>query len=246
MTVIRLLVDPSWIEGDRATIRGDELRYLGRVRRARVGEAVELIDGAGRVLRGSVGAIDRGSASIRDLAPVDTPSYAPVTLGLGLGRVEALDRAVRGACELGVDVIAALRTDRSLGRGGVRGRSTAARWRRIAREALRSSGRGRAAEVIGPLDLGEWLDSAAAPSSTRLLLDAGGVPMAVATAQRRQTDAAAARRWVLLVGPEGGWTPRERDLAAAHGFALVSIGPANLRVEVAVVAAVAVLRACAQ
>jgi 16S rRNA (uracil1498-N3)-methyltransferase len=47
----------------------------------------------------------------------------------------------------------------------------------------------------------------------------------------------------LLVGPEGGLSERERDLAASRGFAAVGLGPRVLRTETAPLAALASLNA---
>ena len=47
----------------------------------------------------------------------------------------------------------------------------------------------------------------------------------------------------LLIGPEGGLDPRERDLARRHGFQGVRLGPRILRTETAPLAAIAVIQA---
>ncbi len=244
MTAIRLIVDPAAVDGDRATIRGAELRYLGRVRRARPGEIVEILDGTGRLLRGVMERIGRWEATIRDVRAAAEPPRASVTLALGLGRTEPLDRAVRAASELGADRIVALRTDRSLRRQAAAERSLVERWRRIALEGLRSSGNARPARIDGPFDPAEWFDNldATAPGArARLLFDAGGEPVRAAIARLRP----GADGWVLLLGPEGGLDEAETAAALSRRFTAVSLWRGNLRVETAVTAAVVVVRALA-
>jgi 16S rRNA (uracil1498-N3)-methyltransferase len=47
----------------------------------------------------------------------------------------------------------------------------------------------------------------------------------------------------LLVGPEGGWTDRERQQIADSQWCAVSLGPQILRAETAAIAALAIVHA---
>ena len=91
-------------------------------------------------------------------------------------------------------------------------------------------------DVAAPLALAAALD--ALPSGgLRLILDPEG-ELALATLARR-SDA----NVVLAVGPEGGWSPRDREQLRAGGFRGLRLGPRILRTETAGLAAIAALQA---
>jgi 16S rRNA (uracil1498-N3)-methyltransferase len=116
----------------------------------------------------------------------------------------------------------------------------AERWRRIAREASQQSRRDSLPEVLPPAAFEPCLTDAA---RYRYFLDEdpSALPLAAALPEpvlRRKTD-----RVALLTGPEGGWTPAERERALGAGWRPVSLGPQILRAETAVLAGLAVLAA---
>ncbi|MBI5500946.1 MAG: RsmE family RNA methyltransferase [Deltaproteobacteria bacterium] len=243
MTVLRLrLREPAPLDG-RLVVRGREHRYLSRVRRARPGESVEVLDGAGARLRGTIGSIGPDETVLVDLAPPagTAPPLerapVPLTLALGLGRPEPLVRIVRAAAELAVARIVPVRCARELRRDDRALDSLVERWRRVASEALRIGGLARAPEVAEPMTLEAWC-GVLEPSSGRLCLDAAGEPLADALRQH-----APAPSWAMLVGPEGGFEEAEEGMLDERGFRRVSLCPMPLRVETAAVGAMGVFRA---
>ena len=109
-------------------------------------------------------------------------------------------------------------------------------WRAIAVYAAQQSGRTRVPEVAGVEDLGAWLARGGAGPAFVLSPRAGAslsdlAPPAPGEAVR------------LLVGPEGGLSPREVERAGAAGFAGLRLGPRVLRTETAALAALVALQA---
>ena len=84
----------------------------------------------------------------------------------------------------------------------------------------------------GPVGFREAL--ASATGAVRLMLDPGGSPF-----PRIIAGSSAA----LLVGPEGGWTEKERDQARGAGWTLAGLPAGTLRAETAAVAAIVLARA---
>ena len=106
------------------------------------------------------------------------------------------------------------------------------RLRAIALDAARQSGRGDLPELSGPLPLTDALSDARDQDSLKLCLDpTADTPLGVALRTR------AGRPLTLLVGPEGGFSPDERESALAAGFALARLGSLVLRTELAGAAA---------
>jgi 16S rRNA (uracil1498-N3)-methyltransferase len=108
------------------------------------------------------------------------------------------------------------------------------RWRRIARESSEQSRRLKAPEVADPVRFSAAL---AGEAGLRVWLDeqAGAKPLIEVATAVAPCPAA------LLIGPEGGWAPAERTQMDAAGWQGASLGPAVLRAETAVCAALAVI-----
>ena len=251
MTTHRFFIPPEDLaaaeasaEPRLASLRGPEHHHLHRVLRLAAGEPVALFDGAGRGHFGVLASIDGDSATVRLTAP-DTRDVEPrfrLTLAQGIPQHDRMDLIVQKTTELGVFGIVPIAGART-------GVKTAApgewkrldRWRRIARDAARQSGRLRVPVVADPLVAPVWLRDGELPPSWRgaglfvLCPDAGGAPLEPADL------AAAAGAAVVAVGPEGGWTAEEVDRATAAGFRRVSLGPRVLRTETAGIVAVALL-----
>lgn len=237
MTVLRLRLRDPAPHGGRFVVRGREHRYLSRVRRARPGEPVEVLDGAGLRLRGAIERIGPDETTLVGLTPVAAPMPVSLTVALGLGRPEPLVRVVRVAAELAAVRIVPVRCARELRRDDRALGALVERWRRIVSEALRIGGVARAPEVAEPVGVEAWcasLDSAVA----RLWLDAEGEPLAEALRLHAPAPA-----WSMLVGPEGGFEEEEQGTLDESGFRRVSLCPMPLRVETAAVGALGVFRA---
>ena len=179
-------------------------------------------------------------------APADppTPAARTPTLSLSLTLIQALpkgalmDRIVRQATELGVRAIVPVVAARSQGpsRSGEALARRWARWQRIARQAAQQSG-AAPPEVEHPLPLAAYLE-ARSPADLELVFEPGTEPLHRLLAQRVATAASVC----CAVGPEGSFSPAELDQFAAHGFHLVGLDAPVLRVDTAVVAALAVTR----
>jgi len=106
-------------------------------------------------------------------------------------------------------------------------------WRGVIRHACEQSGRSRVPGISEPLSLANWLDSF---EGNGLMLDhRAEKPLVELSAPGTELT--------MLVGPEGGLSPTERQLAEEKGLAGVRLGPRVLRTETAPLAALAVIQA---
>ena len=161
-----------------------------------------------------------------------------VHLLAGITANERMDWLVEKATELGVASITPLVAERSvLKLKGERAEKKLAHWQAVAVAACEQCGRNRVPVVHDAVDLAGWL-RAQAPlpaQGTRLLLSLRTGTQALRMA------AAGGGGLIFLSGPEGGLSSTEEDLALAHGFAPVTLGPRVLRAETAPLAALAAL-----
>jgi len=236
MTILRLRLESPPPTDGRLEVSGAEHRYLSRVRRARPGEPVELFDGSGRRWRGIVENIGPARTMLSGLVERPPAAAAPLALGVGLGRGEPLARLVRAAAELAVERVVPLRCARSLSRAAAAG-AVLERLRRVAAEALRAGGAGRAPRIDEPRSLDAWC-AELPPDAAKLVLDLDGRPLRDAVAARRDPPPL----WVLAVGPEGGFSEAELERLCAAGFVRASLADLPLRVETAAVGALVALR----
>ena len=162
-----------------------------------------------------------------------------VHLALGMPANERMDWLVEKATELGVAALQPLHTSRSVLRlAGERADKKQKHWQSVAVAACEQCG-GNLVPAVAPVqDLGAWLKSLSpvdlkAPALRCLLsLADGSMPLGQALA--RVPTAAPV---IFLSGPEGGLSPAEEALAAAHGFVPVTLGARVLRAETAALAA---------
>jgi 16S rRNA (uracil1498-N3)-methyltransferase len=119
-------------------------------------------------------------------------------------------------------------------------RAAHARWQRIAVSTCRQCGRATVPEVAAPCALTDALAGTSAGVKLWLAEPTLGVERAWRVepfAQQARTHGA-----TLAIGPEGGWTPAELELASRSGFTTWSLGPLVLRAESVPLAALSVLR----
>jgi 16S rRNA (uracil1498-N3)-methyltransferase len=165
---------------------------------------------------------------VQTLAP---PSGLSLTLLQGVGKGDKMDAVVRQASELGVRTIVPVLTERAIAKG----ESRVDRWRAIAEDATRVSGRAHRPKIEHVVALEDVFARPRAPLALCFALDAA--ESLGAHLDARTTVEAAE----VLVGPEGGLSPREVERAVAAGFSSVHLGPFTLRTETAGPAVVAMM-----
>jgi 16S rRNA (uracil1498-N3)-methyltransferase len=216
-------------------MEGEAAHHLGRVLRAQTGQLYELSDGE-RVWLGRIESVsrDRVQFALVEELPAMHPGVA-VTLLLSVVKFDAFEWAIEKATELGVSSIVPLAAERSERALVAAAKKRSERWKKILLESSQQSRRVRIPMLtdIRPTD-DAFADE---KESLRLLLSerSGAPPLREVLAGKREKAAA------LAIGPEGGWTDRELEVARQAGFVEASLGKLILRTETAVVATLASL-----
>ena len=239
----RLFVDPKALAEEIVVLHDEDHRYLTRVLRLDVGEAVTLFDGksveaTARITRIGPRALELKIEERHPVAAIDRPE---VTVIQGLAKGDKLDLVVQKATELGAARIIPVTTTRAIARldaNTVRTMSRRARWQKIAREASRQSGRLDVPEVEGVTVLTTALN-ASPKDALKLLLWEGARQTTLRTVLPPGDKAP--KQIVIAVGPEGGFTVEEVDAARHAGFQPVGLGPRILRTETAALVVLSIL-----
>ncbi|MBE7212441.1 MAG: 16S rRNA (uracil(1498)-N(3))-methyltransferase [Gluconacetobacter diazotrophicus] len=215
-------------------------RYLGTVLRKAPGDPVRLFNARDGEWDATITALRKDRAAIRldALRRAPAPEPGPVLLFAPLKR-DATDLVLRMATELGVSRIVPVVTGRTNA-----GRTNPERWRAIAVEAAEQCERLSVPAIDPPRPLFDLLGDWDPVVPLLLALErAGTAPQSPAAWRRARSAADAAAEPAILVGPEGGFSPAERDTLLSRPFVVpVSLGPTVLRADTAVAAALASLR----
>ncbi len=212
-----------------------------QVLRLQPGHVITLFNGQGGEWDATITRMGRSDVEVtlgahrRD----DREAGRAVQLALGMPANERMDWLIEKATELGVAGLQPLHTSRSVLRlTGERADKKQKHWQLVAVAACEQCGGNRVPAVAPVQDLAEWLKSLPpidlqAPALRCLLsLADGSMPLAQALAHMPT-----AAPVFFLSGPEGGLSPAEEALAAAHGFVPVTLGARVLRAETAALAA---------
>ncbi|KAB7777644.1 16S rRNA (uracil(1498)-N(3))-methyltransferase [Xanthomonas sp. LMG 12459] len=238
MRLTRCHVELPLHAGAELSLPEDVANHLLRVLRLREGDPCVLFNGDGCDYPAELLQAGKRNASVRIGAaqPVDNESPLAITLLQGVARGEKMDLILQKATELGVAAIVpvwAERTEVKLDAARVDKR--VAHWRSVVISACEQSGRARVPQLSAPLALADAA-RAAADSPCRLILDPQGE-------QRLRSLAIGGAAATIAIGPEGGWSPRDRATLEAAGFVGLRLGPRILRTETAGLAAIAALQA---
>jgi 16S rRNA (uracil1498-N3)-methyltransferase len=231
----RFFVDA--VQSGRARITGPDAHHLTRVLRVEPGQQFEISDNQSVYLAEvETARKDLVSFAVQERLATPEPQVR-TTLLASLVRFERFEWIIEKATELGVEQIIPLETERTEKGLRMASEKRTVRWNRIAREASEQSRRARLPEIHAAVGVADALKIEA---DYRYLLEEATAPpiLSAIPASRRAGD-----RVALLLGPEGGWTDRERALIPTAGWCAVSLGSQILRAETAAIAALAIVNA---
>ncbi|WGL15725.1 16S rRNA (uracil(1498)-N(3))-methyltransferase [Microbulbifer bruguierae] len=215
-------------------------RHLVKVLRLGPGRPLILFDGEGGEYEAELlEAGKKASVKIGVFSADDRQSPLAITLAIGISRGDRFDWVIQKATELGVTAIQPLFTERcEVKLSGERLQKKLGQWLQIATSACEQCARNRVPKILEPMKLPQFLDQANAADGLKLVLHHRTDATLAELEQKsgRPDDA------LLLVGPEGGLSVEEIELAMAQGFHPLRLGPRVLRTETAPVAALSVLQ----
>jgi len=216
-------------------LAGGEAHHLVHVLRMGVGQPVTLFDGTGFEADAELVGVADGTAdlTIREIRRADAEPAVAVVLAAAVPKGDRFGWLIEKATELGVQRFVPLITERSV---VLPGDGKLDKMRRTIVEASKQCGRSRLMELAAPLDWREFVDHELAGSSGWVAHPAGAA--FECSAPHAQGPI------VVAVGPEGGFTDVELELAADAGAKVISLGPRVLRIETAALTLAALFTVC--
>ncbi|MGY1459717.1 MULTISPECIES: 16S rRNA (uracil(1498)-N(3))-methyltransferase [unclassified Luteimonas] len=239
MRLTRAHIEAPLTVGARLALPEGAAAHLLRVLRLDVGDACVLFNGDGFDYGARVTAAGKRGGEVEILAAhaVDNESALRILLLQGVARGERMDWILQKATELGVAAFVPVNSERSEVRlDAARAAKRLAHWQGVVGSACAQSGRAVVPAVSTPMSLADAVAGLPA-DALRLTLDP------TADAAVRGLAHPGGRSVVIAIGPEGGWSPRDRSVLADGGFSGLRLGPRILRTETAGIAAISALQA---
>lgn len=219
----------------------DDVHHIRTVLRLSPGDRIEVSDSAAFEYLTEIERISPGTVSVRIL---DKQGFASeptvrITLFQAVPKQGKMELIIQKAVELGVAEIVPVETERTVAVEKGRDANRIQRWNKIAAEAVKQCKRGIVPPVGDRIRFSEMLKRFS--DFDLVLFPYENEENRTLKAALRPENAKVPDRVALVIGPEGGFSPREAAEAAAAGAVTVSLGKTTLRTETAGLAALAML-----
>ena len=224
------------------TITGTEAKHITRVLRMGRGDRFILMDGKGTRFQAVIESAGRREVLVALEKPLAQPAPSPIeiTLCQALLKSRAMDYVIEKTSELGVNRVLPFSSERTVVRlNKERLSKKAQRWREIAHSAAKQSDRKTPVE-IGPLSSFEELVAMCrGENALKVILweEEGATDL-----KRVPKEVLPVKKFIGIVGPEGGFSQEEVRAAGEAGFVSVSLGQRVLRAETAAITMVAIVQ----
>jgi 16S rRNA (uracil1498-N3)-methyltransferase len=236
----RFYIPPAQWNPDALALVGGEAHHALDVLRLGVGERVVAFNGEGVEATSEIVAVGGGEVKLRALQVAKTPPLpCAITLGQAVPKGKNMDLIVQKATELGASAIVPLLSERTvvqLEDGDAERKRE--KWQGVAVEAAKQCGQNRVPRVAAPVSPKAFFRG---EPRYDLMLVASLQPGALHLKRVLAECARPPLSALVLVGPEGDFTPAEIALALGAGCRPITLGPIVLRTETAAIYCMSVL-----
>ncbi|HEX4652867.1 MAG TPA: 16S rRNA (uracil(1498)-N(3))-methyltransferase, partial [Candidatus Udaeobacter sp.] len=224
---------------------GAEAHHARDVLRIKTGEKLVLFNGQGREVTAEVADLGDNEMRLRKLDEAETPPLrCRIALGQAIPKGKNMDLIVQKAVEIGAAEISPIISDRTIVRvDSETAAQKQSKWQQIAIEAAKQCGQNWLPAVHMPRKLGEFFSAAEDSFDLRLVGSLQPDAQRLKNILRAHVNEHGDRPHsvLMLVGPEGDFTPAELALARCNGCQPITLGPIILRVETAAIYCLSVL-----
>lgn len=240
----RFFIEPENIAGSTALLTGQEARHISTVLRLATGTNVVLFDGSGSyyeavLTRISSSRVEARIVSITPYIAAAEDFHSRLHLGIGLPKGKKMDLIIQKATELGITGLHPF-SSRFCAVQEKAG-SRIQRWEKIALEACKQCNRPKPPDIYPAQDFHDLLTENAGDAHDLKLFfwenKEGQKSIREIFAPLKKIDSV-----MIIIGPEGGFSAEEAQLAADAGYEPVTMGSRILRVETAAIAAVSIVQ----
>ena len=244
MQIHRFFIRPESWAPDRLELDQEEAHHCIDVIRATVGQRIVVFNGRGLEAVAEISGIAKSRVQLKTLQISQTPSLpCAITLAQAIPKGKNMELIVQKATELGVSKIVPLISERTVVQVEPdEAEKKTEKWRQIVIEAGKQCGQSRLPEVTPPATPKQFFadfDRYEIALIASLQSDARSFKSALS--DFREQNGRRPKNALVLVGPEGDFTPAEAALAKSAGCLPISLGPIVLRTETAAIYCLSVL-----
>ena len=240
----RFYISPENWNPDALVLSGSEAHHARDVLRMERGNKLVVFNGLGREITAEVVDLSRDEIRLRKLHEAQAPPLkCRITLGQAIPKGKNMDLIVQKAVEIGASEIAPLISERTIVDLDAKdGEQKRTKWQQVAIEAAKQCGQNWLPQVHTPRKLKDFF-AGTLNSDLQLIgsLQSDAQHLKNILADYASANAAPARTVLMLIGPEGDFTPAELALAKSNGCRPITLGPIILRVETAAIYCLSVL-----
>ena len=226
----KFLIQKQRISNNRVWITDQDAKHISRILRMKKGDRLDLTDGTGTDYSGIILEASPNQVELeltnKHLSTTESP--LKIRVCSGMLKHQKMDEIIKNLTQLGVYEWVPFFCERSIPSPDVKGlKKSLNRWQTIARESVKQCRRSRVPDILPPVEFMDLLE----------LTQSSGIKIAFwegsdRSLKRLDRGTRAADSLVsILIGPEGGFSDREIEMAQAKGFTSFSLGPRILRAE---------------
>jgi 16S rRNA (uracil1498-N3)-methyltransferase len=225
----------------QTALAASEAHHALHVLRLKLGDALTVFDGYGREAQCAIAEISGDTVRLKVLTQSTTPALpCRITLAQAIPK-KSMDLIVQKATELGVAVIVPLLSDRTVVKVNEDSKRVD-RWRDIALDACKQCGNNWLPEIQPPQPAHDFLASLPGYDLKLIAsLEPDARPLKTILAGTQTLGYSDTFSVLLLIGPEGDFSPAELSMAKSAGCLSLSLGPLVLRAETAAIYALSIL-----
>lgn len=235
----RFFVPDSNLNGDKIIITGTDVKHISRVLRLNPGEKIDVVVSEGKEFEAVIREITNKEVLCQVISAKKVSTEPPIVITLyqGLPKSDKMELVIQKATEVGISRVVPVVCERTVVKlDDKKAKERQVRWQRIAEEAAKQSRRTAIPEVSTPITFAKAVSQINSDSFAIMPWEEH-----TGTGLKEILKEVSVNNIAIFIGPEGGLTEVEADLAQNNGIHLVSLGPRILRTETAGIVSVAIV-----